>query len=238
MSSIVTAVPTGLIQEWCIQVPWWGFDNEPQQCANATRGTQESDFETICCDGSIIDTSHNLYLGAGGAINIDNLVCCRIQGPQAGGLLPLPTGQPTTCQSGTPVALTSLAATNTLNAQDFLVTYTSASFGGPTPGDYVPTETPYCLWVYTKSGVAMATVTVPAAQITTLSSTSYDFGPHGETSGPSETTLSRGASSAQTTRDSPSSTPTTSLGSRVSLRDGHFPRLFGGFVVGLWGYLC
>jgi hypothetical protein len=79
MSSIITAVPSGPIQDWCIQVPWFGLDNAPQQCANATRGTTESDFETISCDGSIVDTSKDIF--SGGPIDLADLVCCRIQGP-------------------------------------------------------------------------------------------------------------------------------------------------------------
>lgn len=219
MSSIVTAVPSGVVQDWCIQSPWFG--NQIQQCANATRGTQESDYQTICCDGSIIDSSRDLYTGGpGGSINIDDLVCCRIQGPQAGGLGPPPMGPQTMCASGTPVPLTSLAATNTLNAQDYLVTYTSASFGGPTPEDYIPTETPYCLWANTKSGVAMATVTVPAARITTLSSSSYNIVTLNQTPASSET-----LSPSETTSAATQSTSTSSAGSlrsRVTFRNGHF----------------
>lgn len=238
LSSIVTAVPSGVVGEWCIRQPR-GFHQEPQQCANATRGTEESDFTTICCDGMIIDTTKNIWRGGGGPINVDNLVCCRVEGPQAGGLRPLPMGEPTTCESGTPVPLASLAATNTLNAQDFLVTYTSASFGGPVPGDFVPTQSPFCLWAYTKSGVVMASVTVQAAKITTLSTSSDYFGYIDTTSSSSttSTTKSSGESpSSNSTQSSPTSAPTSSS-SRFSLRDGLLLGMACGLIVTLQGHL-
>jgi len=174
MSSIVTAVPSGPIQTWCVKQPWIDPQNEIRdQCANATQGTTDSDFETICCDGSIVDTAKNLF--DGGPVDLADLVCCQPQGPQSGGLQPLPTNAPTECSTGTPIPLASLAATNTDNAQDFLVTYTSASFGYSTTGDFIPTQIPYCLWAYTVSGVSLTNITVPVAQITTLSSSSYIF---------------------------------------------------------------
>lgn len=170
MSSIVTAVPSGGVKDWCIQEPTSGWYNSaPQECANATRGTSPSDFETICCDGQIVDTSKDLYRAGGGqTVDLENLVCCRIQGAQQGGLMPLYSGPGNQCSTGTPVPLASLAATNTKNAQNFLVTYTSASYGLSTTGDFIPTDTPSCLWAYTASGAAMVNVTVAAAQITTL----------------------------------------------------------------------
>lgn len=62
-----------------------------------------------------------------------------------------------------------MAATNIQNAQNYLATYTSASFGAGTEvGDFIPTQTPYCLWASTGTGVAMQNVTVAAAEISTL----------------------------------------------------------------------
>jgi hypothetical protein len=213
MSSIVTAVPSGSVEEWCIQTPFWGFDNPvPQGCANATRGTTPSDFETICCDGSIIDTSKDLYhSGHGQTVDLENLVCCRLQGPQQGGIQPIYAGPGNQCSTGTPVPLASLAATNTRNAQSFLVTFTSASFGSQTTGDFIPTETPYCLWAYTASGVAMTNVTVSAAQITTLSSTSD----YGATIG-SQTSMR--TSSSTTAGQSSTSSTSSSSGPRVAMK--------------------
>lgn len=200
MSSIVTTVPTGTLPDWCIQLPWFGAFNKPQQCANSTRGTQESDYDTICCDGMIIDTKKSIY--EGGPINIEDLMCCRLDGPQQGGLHPLPVGKPTTCESGTPVPLTSLAATNTENAQNFLVSYTSVPFGEPS---FNLTQTPYCLWAYTKSGVAMKTTTLPAADITPLTSSESELPTLGSSG---STSASPSASEAQTRQISPA-TPTT-----------------------------
>lgn len=169
MSSIITAVPSGLITDWCIKPPYLSTQSNPQQCANSTRGTLESDFETICCDGTIVNTVRDLRLG--GPISLTDLICCRLLGPQAGGLLPLPTNAATECASGTPTPLASLAATNSGNVQGYLVTYTSASFGsGTIVGDYVPTQTPYCLWAYTAGGAVLTNVTVAVAEIATLSS--------------------------------------------------------------------
>ena len=231
MSSIVTAVPSGPIQEWCIQTPWFGgFNVTPQQCANATRGTTESDFETICCDGSIVDIRKSLFGAGGGPFDLADLVCCRINGPQTGGLLPLPSGPATQCSAGTPVPLASLAATNTRNAQGYLVTYTSASFGSGTTGDFVPTQTPYCLWAYTASGVAMTNVTVPAAQITTLSSSSLVVGTVTIGSGRA-TSTTRSSSSSAAGRSSSTSTA-ASLGSRVVLTNLCFlAMLFGAAAI-------
>jgi len=226
MSSIVTTVPSGPIQTWCIQEPWFDPDNETRQsCANATQGTTDSDFETICCDGSIVDTTKDIF--SGGPIDLANLVCCQPRGPQSGGLLPLPTNAPTECSTGTPMPLASLAATNTDNAQDFLVTYTSASFGETTTGDFIPTETPYCLWAYTASGVALTNITVAAAQITTLSSISYLLGTigsssEGESLSQTTSTIGRASSTATTAGKSGSASTGASSRSRVALKNLYF----------------
>jgi hypothetical protein len=213
MSSIVTAVPSGTVKEWCIQQPFWGFsDPIAQECANATRGTSPSDFETICCDGQIIDTSKDLYrAGRGQTVDLENLICCRIMGPQQGGLLPFYTGPGTQCSTGNPVPLASLAATNTGNVQPFLVTYTSASFGISTTADYIPTSQANCLWAYTASGVAMVNVTVPTAQITSLSSSSSSDGTMG-------IGFSYPTTSSTTTRRSGGQSTSTSSASTTSLK--------------------
>lgn len=112
-----------------------------------------------------IDASQDLY-GSRNSTTVDlqDLVCWSVQGPQMGGILPLRTNAYDECAEGTPTPLASLAATNTGNAQLYVVTYTSASFGETTTGDYIPTEMPYCLWADTAHGVAMTEITVPAAQ--------------------------------------------------------------------------
>ena len=177
-SSVTTAVPSGLISsEWCIQnlVDW---NDKPNQCADS--GANPSDYSSICCAGSIVDTESNLFSSGSSlnrTINLDTLVCCIQEGRQQGGILPFPTNQ-LACPDGKPTPLVSFAATNTANAAVYEVTYTSASESAgestTVTGDYIPRNTPMCLWVNTKSGVAMADVTVAAADITTLPAPTTD----------------------------------------------------------------
>lgn len=180
-SSITTAVPSGLISsEWCIQnlLDW---DDLPNKCADSDENP--SDYSSICCAGSIVDTESNLFSSGSSlnrTINLDTLVCCIEEGPQQGGILPFPA-DPLTCPDGKPTPLASFAATNTANAAVYEVTYTSASQSAgestTVTGDYIPRKSPMCLWVNTKSGVAMQNVTVAAADITTLPApTTDEFG--------------------------------------------------------------
>lgn len=173
MSSITTAVPSGTGYDWCIKQLYANFGStEIAQCANSSRGTTESDFETICCDGMIIDQTQNLYSweprNGPTYVDLANLVCCQIEGPQMGGLQPIAPDNGLTCTTGTPTPLASMAATNTANAQIYPLTFTSASGVSPNIGDMLWTGTPYCLWADTAHGVAMMEVTVPAATISTL----------------------------------------------------------------------
>ncbi|KAL1871487.1 hypothetical protein Plec18167_007047 [Paecilomyces lecythidis] len=214
-SSVTTAVPSGIIKNWCI-ADLGDFNNKPQQCANETLGQKPSDFQTICCDGDIIDTTQNLWQPyrpkSEGPLylNIDNLVCCRLVGAQQGGIQAIDPDQ-THCTAGSPTPLASLAATNTENAADYLVTYTSASFGESTTGDFIPTETPRCLWMNTNTaqsdGVGVKSVSVPAARISTLPAATTDmFGIPIATSESASTSQSRIMSNQATnTRSSPSS---------------------------------
>ena len=225
MPSIVTAVPSGPFQDWCIQVPW--FDNALRYCGNSTES--QSDFETICCDGVIVDTKEDIVTAL--AIDLADLVCCRIQGPQSGTIAQPTEGPVTQCTTGTPVPLASLAATNTHNVQDYLVTYPSVALGPSTTGDFVPTLLPFCLWVKTVGGVAMMNVTVSAAQITTLGSTSYAV---------STTSSSAGGSSSPTTNAVHSSSSTSSAagqGSSTSTKASPSSRVT---FKSLWllGFLC
>lgn len=217
MSSIVTAIPSGVVKEWCIKAPDIFGSVNPifGECANATRGTYPSDFETICCDGDIVDTTKDLYrAGRGQTVDLKNLICCRVQGPQQGGLMAPYVGSVTACTAGTPIPLASLAATNTKNAQNFLVTFTSASYGSSTTGDFIPTESPYCLWAYTASGMAMTNVTVAAPEITTLSGSASTLGHGGQNSGTTSKTTGTTSSSAAVKQSSTS----TSAGSRNKFR--------------------
>lgn len=171
-SSITTAVPSGLVvTDWCIQNSI-DFEGNAHVCGNSDN--HPSDYGTICCAGDIVDTASDMYRygNANHTINLDTLVCCRIEGSQAnnGGLQAIATDR-NQCTQGNATPLASLAATNTANAALWEETITGAyqSVGPSTTviGDYVPLQTPMCLWVYTKSGVALRNVTVPAADITT-----------------------------------------------------------------------
>lgn len=180
-SSITTAVPSGLISsEWCIQdlLDW---DDLPNQCADSDKNP--SDYSSICCAGSIVDTESNLWSSGSSrnrTIDLDTMVCCIQEGPQQGGILPFPN-DPLGCPDGKPTPLASFAATNTANAAIYEVTYTSASVSEDASttvtGDFIPRKSPMCLWVNTKTGVAMTDVTVAAADITTLPApTTDEFG--------------------------------------------------------------
>lgn len=174
-SSITTAVASGVITtDWCIKA-LQDFDAiTPNQCANASLGQAPRDFSSICCDGAIVDSSGYLYDSSinyqtDKGLDLANLQCCGLHGAQAGGLMPIDTDYSHCSANISPTPLASLAATNANNAALFQVTYTSASFGAENQiGDYIPTQTPTCLWVYTKTGQAVVSVTVPAATITTL----------------------------------------------------------------------
>lgn len=175
MSLTTIAVPSGKVTEFCIK-ELYEFSGDLQQCANSTRGTIESDFQTFCCNGKIIDTTQDLWSikawrarnGTALSLDLADLVCCGVAGPQRGGIQPIPTGVETTCTQGTATPLASLAATSSANAQPYLVTYTSAAGVGSSLGDYVPTNTPYCFWADTAHGIATTSVVVPTAQITSL----------------------------------------------------------------------
>lgn len=165
--SVVTAIPSGLIQHWCL-APLVAVD-PLLQCTNELLHTNGSDVETICCDGEIINGRKAIE--GGEPMDIRDLVCCRAQSTSPDvNVEPAPLFGRTTCVTGSAVPLASLAATNTKNAQPYLVTKTSVTLSMITTGDWVQTETGYCLWAAT-SGIDMSTTTLPAAQVTTLSST-------------------------------------------------------------------
>ncbi|KAI1205404.1 uncharacterized protein F4807DRAFT_284368 [Annulohypoxylon truncatum] len=216
MSSITTAIPTDPIPEWCIG-PLQYYDGDKYQCANSTKGTEESDFQTFCCDGEIINSVHDIwkpafYSATNHSLSLSDMICCGLSGPQAGGILPLPSAY-TECNGGSPTPLASLANTNTENAQLFRVTYTSASFGDNTVGDFIPTNTPNCFWAYT-SGAATAEITLPTPDITTLAPESTNaFGePITTTRHTSKSSASEaGSSSSGPITAAPSSTPSATV---------------------------
>lgn len=205
MSSITTVIPSGILPAWCLSNPWgWEGPNDRHRCgsnSSAVHDPVDANYWNVCCDGDIVYTKGDIW-SLPRSITIDDLVCCRYLGKLQGGVRPLPTGPPWTCDNGQPTPLASLAATNTDNARDYLATYASANDTGGTLTDMFWTETPWCLWVDTKTsgGVPMATVTVPAASFITLSETSSwimpepvsptfssDWGHTASTSGPRTT---------------------------------------------------
>jgi hypothetical protein len=180
MSSVTTAVPSGVISngpDWCIQSLFdiFGADEEPytyNECFNSTRKPQQNkaSFETICCDGRIIDKENNLWSTARRnmttyPLDLENLVCCRAGGQLLpGGIMPIDNDYTECSASEVPTPLASLVATNTGIAALYLATYESASGG---TADWTRTETPTCLWVETTS-VPLTTITVEQAAIETL----------------------------------------------------------------------
>ncbi|KAI1378711.1 hypothetical protein F4677DRAFT_411766 [Hypoxylon crocopeplum] len=225
MPSITTVIPTAPIEKWCVG-PLEFFDNDPFECANKSQGTQQSDFQTFCCDGDIINVARDFWSpdfwdGDDQSMNLSDMVCCGLKGPQAGGIQPIPTVH-TQCADGSPTPLASLAGTNTENAVPFLVTYTSASYGDNTVGDYIPTETPSCFWAYTVS-VATEEITLSAPEIKTLPPATTDeftapFRTATET-GPASETTSSGSESGSTGSSSstvPETTTSSSTGAETS----------------------
>lgn len=209
-SSITTAVPSGLITtDWCIQDSV-ELDGSPRYCRDSRENP--SDFGTICCDGEIVDTTSDVYRygNANNTIDLGSLVCCRVEGPQQqGGLQPIATNR-AQCTQGSPTPLASLAATNIRNAAPWEKTFTSASQSiGPSTtiiGDHVILETPRCLWVYTKTGVELRSVTVPAADITTYSGSSTNA-----TSQPTATRSSAATSAISSSSVTDSATSASSI---------------------------
>jgi hypothetical protein len=197
MSSITTAIPTGALPlgtPWCMSPllnPLVMQKPHPfSECANSSAipPTVPSDFQTICCDGVIIDTTFDIWgealawvdnirmnatanwASTNHRLNLDNLVCCREAGAtqvRNGRLL-----VPTKCDAelrATPLA--SLAATNTNNAELYIATYYEGRLDMPTNKSqlYLQVQTPTCLFVPTAhEGVTMTEVQVPGADITTL----------------------------------------------------------------------
>ncbi|KAI0384171.1 hypothetical protein F5Y04DRAFT_249171 [Hypomontagnella monticulosa] len=229
MSSITTAIPTGPIDKWCLGPRTFG-DGQHLECANATKGTQQSDFQTFCCNGEIINSAGELEtLRKNHTLHLANMVCCGVNSP----LDNIPSSlaqQHTSCVQGTPTPLVSLAATNTDNAVNFAVTYTNLVWGGQTVGYFTPTEAPSCFWAY-KVDAEMEEITLPKPEFTT---------PPPRPS----STLFIGSESAAS---APSTTPSTTIltgtaplpGSQTSDPATTTPSGAGSFTAGLQKkYLC
>ncbi|KAM7189329.1 hypothetical protein V8F33_010108 [Rhypophila sp. PSN 637] len=180
MSLTTTTIPEGIISggpEWCLKgllafdSPWPN-DAGPyiyNECANSTRNTSPSDFQTICCDGDIIDPDTSLYRVVPFPLNVTNLICCRKGGQLLPGGISAPQTNDKRCYpSEIPTPLASLAATNTKNAQIYIMSYESALAG---TADWTRRHEPTCLWVQTTHPDVtgrIVEVEVPVASITTL----------------------------------------------------------------------
>ncbi|KAI1395012.1 hypothetical protein F4819DRAFT_479809 [Hypoxylon fuscum] len=185
MSSVTTSIPTGAISEWCLVQRTTRSDLFVPNCANAFRNSTAATpdaFQSICCDGYIVDTAADLYAAAppnqlpdsapdlGPAhlhpVDLANLVCCAVAGTQTAALALTPSRK-TACAPGTPATpLASLAATNAANASLYSVAYasvTSSSSADPeatvtndlwgwATASYGASGTPMCFWANTASG--------------------------------------------------------------------------------------
>ncbi|KAK0645407.1 hypothetical protein B0T16DRAFT_457443 [Cercophora newfieldiana] len=197
---------------WCI-VDLFTPGNPPaspyqyNECATFDSGppglpaTYPDDFQTICCDGKVIDSSQDLMgyalTGKSYPLDLANPVCCGESGVlQAGDGNTVVTAQETvigtTCKAGLKATpLVSLVATNSKVAGAYLAMYESGE-------ERVRTKTPRCLWVQTTwPEVTMVDVRVPAAVVTdavgnavTVSLSGSGIGP--VTDGPDGTSTSTG----------------------------------------------
>lgn len=165
LSSVTTVFPTGVVQHWCL-APIYGF-NVTHDIADCAAQNISSNFQTVCCNGDIIDTTGQAFLSGIPLkpLNLSNIICCQLSGPQdenqnAGTFVSV---QPSTCKSGTPTPIVNLAATNTENAAPYYIDFTDLPTGFGWSSEIVATATPNCLWLNTVSGASLATLTVPAA---------------------------------------------------------------------------
>lgn len=184
MTAIV--LPVGPITPWCIGAV--NFTTCPYQNASYPGVI----WTTICCDGTISDTTRILADGAvNSTLDISDLLCCG--GDPLGGF------DMTTCSATiTPTPMASLAATNTQNAMAWTDTQVSLTWS------------PYCVWLGSSMSVLETTVTVSTFSAKAVS-TSTAF-----TTPTSIRSASRGSS---TTSTATHNTSTTSSGAvhRVSL---------------------
>ncbi|KAI1385907.1 uncharacterized protein F4822DRAFT_414442 [Hypoxylon trugodes] len=199
-SSVTTFLPTGAISHWCLAplsprkqlfanpcpAP---YHPPPPHSSFSFSGSAPSpppiptshrnDFQSICCDGHIVDTSLDIYNLSGPLkhpnpfpvsnsdiephpINLSDLICCGISGTQTEALSFTPSPR-TTCAPGTAgTPLASLAATNVSSASLYPVTYASDTpsanpsatvtndlWGWGVAPSYGASGTPVCLWVNT-----------------------------------------------------------------------------------------
>ncbi|KAI2603428.1 uncharacterized protein GGS25DRAFT_526461 [Hypoxylon fragiforme] len=246
MSSITTSLPAGDIPQWCIIPALRRSSLFGLRCPQAyqpdapTTTIAAADFQSICCNGVIVDTSLDLYtnssslptqpgwsLSPDAPVRLADLICCGVSGTQSVALDFTPTPR-TACAAGaqgTPLA--SLAATNASRALPYSVTYAPAPpssssdpsatvtndlWGWPTP-TYGASGTPVCFLANTAaSGVSLAEVTVAATYVAPSSSS-------GSSGGGSSATETGSGPGSTATESSPSS-PTNTGGAAVNAPRG------------------
>lgn len=213
MSSITTVFPSGAVQPWCL-APIFGFSLAPISICAAANVSAE--FQTVCCDGDIIDTTGQAFQpGPQRPLDVDNLVCCVLSGTLDWRNDPVTIGS-TTCASGSPTPIASLAATNTQNATPYEIDYTNVPTSLLSSTEITVSATPNCLWLYTASGVVMTTVTVPAVHDVT-----------------SPTSTMNSMASTITTRPTSTSQASISVTSLTKSSSSQTPLWKSGFILGV-----
>ncbi|KAI2606770.1 hypothetical protein GGR54DRAFT_644001 [Hypoxylon sp. NC1633] len=216
MSSIITSIPTGAVAEWCVVPHYRRSSLFLEGCQEAVRNTTAvnlADFQSICCDGLIVDTALDIYNASSYTlapgtypngytpIKLSDLVCCGVGGTQTQAL-PLTPDPRTACAPGTTgTPLASLAATNASRADLFPVTYSGGApasnndglsatasndlWGWASPS-YGASGTPMCFWANTAaSGADVAKVTVLATYVAPTGSETTSTSAPASTSKPS-----------------------------------------------------
>ncbi|KAI0122370.1 hypothetical protein F4814DRAFT_207610 [Daldinia grandis] len=207
LSSVTTSIPTGAISQWCLyprnsRGALFGLSC-PQPYEKDT-SVSPADFQGICCNGVIVDTSFDIYSNSSPIIpysnphdgplrlvNLEDLVCCGVTGVQTAAIDFTPSPRTACAQGTTGTPLASLAATNVTRATQYPVTYADSTppsrsvdpsatvtndlWGWGHP-KYGESGMPICFLANTKvSGVSVAEVTVPATYIPpTTSATGSD----------------------------------------------------------------
>jgi hypothetical protein len=205
MSSITTVFPSGTVQHWCLS-PIFGPFFDIEFLSKCTAANVSAGFQTVCCNGDIIDLTGQAFHGRGSLspLDVGNMRCCGLPGTYGWRNDPNPAGnalrQFTTCSSGFPTPIFILAATNTRNVAPYEITYTNLPTKLFSVSDMTVTGTPNCLWLYTASDVIMATVTVPYMQNVALSTSAVNSTTNHITSSP--TSLSQANTFTTSTKSS------------------------------------
>lgn len=197
-------LPAGPIIPWCL-----GAVNLTT-CPDQNASYSGVDWTTICCDGTISDTTRILADGGvNKTLDIFDLLCCG--GDPLGGF------DMTSCSSTiTPTPLASLAATNTQNAMAWIDSRVGLTWS------------PYCVWLGSSTSVLKTTVTVSTFSSKDLSASTSSMTP-ASTRGTSQ--VSGTASSAAYNTPTP-----TSGGTRGALREWKQPAVLGLMAHGVFLY--